>query len=150
MRERNFRPQMVALIKELKKQIGDEYRASDDSTRPSMSVTVGADADGWSYQTGDNSYTGGAYGYATWAVVEIDRRSNSRSAADDIVRQLFELQDEDALIFTPPRKRKLTLAALDKWIADTRAELLTCPPQFRASVELRLVELTNQRKEKQS
>lgn len=107
MRERNFRPEMVRLIKMLKKSIGDEFRGSgsEDATTPSMDVTVGADADGWSYQTGDNSYTGGAYGYATWAVVTIDRRSNSREVADDIVSQLFDLSPEDAPIFIAPRKR---------------------------------------------
>jgi hypothetical protein len=96
MKERTLRAELTALIKGLKKDIGDEYRAYDDGPiddkgPPSMLVTVGADARQWSYQTGDNSYSGGAYGYAHWAVVAIDRRSNSRAVADDMLDQLAEL-----------------------------------------------------------
>lgn len=57
--------EVSALIKHLKKHIGDEYRAEgdEDSPVPSMQVTIGIDPDtgAWSYQTGDNSFTGGAY-----------------------------------------------------------------------------------------
>lgn len=112
MRERNFRPQMVALIKALKREIRDDYRGSgadENCTAPSMDITVGADADGWGFQTGDNSFTGGVYGYPTWATVTIHRRSNSREIAEDIISQLFEYDDtadsDEPPIFTPPRKR---------------------------------------------
>lgn len=92
MRERNFRVQMVALIKGLKPTIGDDYRGNgcEGSKTPSMDVTIGADVNGWSYQTGDNSFTGGAYGYRQWATVTIDRRSNSRMVAEDIISQLMD------------------------------------------------------------
>lgn len=92
MRERNFRVQIVALIKALKPTIGAEYRGSgcEDSKTPSMDVTIGADVNGWAYQTGDNSFTGGAYGYSQWATVTIDRRSNSRMVAEDVISQLRE------------------------------------------------------------
>lgn len=86
--------ELASLIVSLKKTIGDDYRAyeDDDSTTPSMLVTVGANEKGeWSYQTGDNSYTGGAYGFPHWAVVAIDRRSNSRDVARDIQSQLADL-----------------------------------------------------------
>jgi hypothetical protein len=89
-----------ALIIELKSQIGDEYRGSsyegpgaEESSVPSMDVTVGADMtdkDNWSYQTGDNSYTGGAYGYSYWGVTEITRRSNSTEVARDLQDQLLD------------------------------------------------------------
>jgi hypothetical protein len=77
----------------LKKDISDDYRASDDSedTTPGMSVTIGASLDGsWSYQTGDNSFTGGAYGHPHWAVVSLYRRSNSTEVAKDVLDQLAE------------------------------------------------------------
>lgn len=81
----------ITLIKCLKKEIEDEYRASEEDTRPSMLLTVGDDGESWSYQTGDNSFTGGAYGYPHWAVVSIYRNSNSKQLATDIVNQLEDL-----------------------------------------------------------
>jgi hypothetical protein len=89
--------ELASLVVSLKGDIQDDYRAYDgpdceeDST-PSMLLTVGANEEGeWSYQTGDNSYSGGAYHYPHWAVVAIDRRSNSREIARDIQSQLAEL-----------------------------------------------------------
>ena len=87
------------LFKSLKGDIGDDYRASDDDedNTPGMSVTIGftpADEDSeasWSYQTGDNSFTGGAYGHPNWAVISLYRRSNSRELAKDCANQIAEL-----------------------------------------------------------
>lgn len=89
-----------ALIIELKAEIMDDFRGSsyegpgaEESSVPSMDVTIGArmdDKDNWNYQTGDNSYTGGAYGYPYWAVTEITRRSNSTEVARDLQDQLLD------------------------------------------------------------
>lgn len=83
------------LFIDLKRTIGDEYRCTLDAGQglPSMDVTIGwSDATGdWDYQTGDNSYTGGAYGYQHWAVVYLDRRSNSTELAREVRSQLDEL-----------------------------------------------------------
>ncbi len=89
------------LFIELKKQIGDEYRCSlddvpfadKDAGPPSMDVTIGwtPETGSYAFQTGDNSYTGGAYGYPHWAVVYLDRRSNSTEMARDVREQLMEL-----------------------------------------------------------
>ena len=59
---------------------------------PSICLTIGWDPDDgvWSYQTGDNSFTGGAYGYPIWAVTAIYRRQNSRAVARDLIDQLYE------------------------------------------------------------
>lgn len=92
-------PEWTALLKELKGQIGDEYRASDDpdDDKPGMCVTIGftpasEDKDAsWSYQTGDNSYTGGAYGHPHWAVISLYRRSNSVELAREAADQIAEL-----------------------------------------------------------
>lgn len=78
----------------LKKEIGDEYRSEgQEDGPPSMDVTIGCDTmtGDWSYQIGDNSYTGGAYGYPDWAVITLSRRSNSSELADDILNQLADL-----------------------------------------------------------
>lgn len=92
-------PNWTKLFKALKKNIADDYRASDDpdDNTPGMCVTIGftpatEDSDcSWSYQTGDNSFTGGAYGHQHWAVVSLYRRSNSRELAEDCASQIGEL-----------------------------------------------------------
>ncbi len=86
---------LAELIKSLKPTIGDEYRASEfdsEDDLPSMLLTVGwsAESGDWDWQTGDNSYSGGAYFHSTWATVAIYRRSNSKELARDIRNQLSE------------------------------------------------------------
>lgn len=91
-------PQWTRLLKSLKADIGDEYRCSDDpdDTTPGMCVTIGFTPStdendcSWSYQTGDNSYTGGAYGHAHWAVIYLYRRSNSRELAESAADEIAE------------------------------------------------------------
>lgn len=97
--ETEFHAEMAQLVASLIPTIHDDYRADEETDTPSMSVTVGADADGWSYQTGDNSFTGGAYGYATWAVTTLERDTDPKAFADDVVSQLHENEDCDAPIF---------------------------------------------------
>jgi hypothetical protein len=58
-----------------------------------MQLTIGADSEGWSYQTGDNSFSGGAYGYATWGLGYIQRDSDPAQVANDILR---DLEDNDS------------------------------------------------------
>lgn len=98
----------TALLKALKADISDDYRASDDpgDSVPGMQVTIGFTPAGygsegrehlaereasWGYQTGDNSYTGGAYCHPHWAVVSLYRRSNCRELAEDCASQIAEL-----------------------------------------------------------
>lgn len=94
---RKLAREIRALLVSLKPTIGDDYRASDDpdDNLPGMAVTVGATVadDGelsWSYQTGDNSFTGGAYGHATWGVGYLYRRSNCAEVADAIVDEIAD------------------------------------------------------------
>lgn len=83
---------LSALVRAVKATIGDDYRASEYDDTPGICITVGWNVSGeWSYQTGDNSYTGGAYGYPHWAVVSVYRRSNSVALARDIREQLLEV-----------------------------------------------------------
>jgi hypothetical protein len=83
---------LTELFGSLKPHIHDDYRAEgcEDADTPSMDVTVGwtPETSAWSYQTGDNSYTGGAYGHPHWAVVTLTRRSNSRDLAHEVREQL--------------------------------------------------------------
>lgn len=92
---RAFERELTALLKDLKPTICDDYRATDDpdDNLPGMCVTVGATIqdDGtisWSYQTGDNSYSGGAYGHSSWGIGYLYRRSSCASVAADIASDL--------------------------------------------------------------
>ncbi len=83
--------QLRLTLIDLKKHICDDYIAEGD-TLPSIQVTIGANIQGeWSYQTGDNSYSGAAYRYPHWAVIQLYRRSNCLELARDIRDQLAEL-----------------------------------------------------------
>ncbi len=90
MNKRQFRKELAALVRQLRKAISPEYRAFEDETTPGIQLTVGANCKDWCYQTGDNSYTGGAYGYSSWGVIGVYRDTNSFSAADDLVEQLVD------------------------------------------------------------
>ena len=66
---------------------------------PTMQLTVATDNVGekWSFQTGDNSFTGGAYGLPHWAVVEVEHDSDTELLHDEIIRQLSDLVGSDKL-----------------------------------------------------
>lgn len=93
---------LSSLIKALKPTIRDDYRAYagetglDDENIPSMLLTVGWDAESgeWSWQTGDNSYSGSAYFYPHWGIVAVYRRSNSIDLARYIRSQLADLASQ--------------------------------------------------------
>lgn len=90
---KTFQAEIETLLKSLKKDIQSDCRACEEDTLPGVMVTVGADLndDGsysWGFQTGDNSYNGGAYGFPHWAVIVLYRRSNCRTLAEDIVDQI--------------------------------------------------------------
>lgn len=84
--------QWAALLRLLKRDIGDEYRCTDDrdDKTPGMLVTFGLNETGeWSYQTGDNSYTGGAYGFHYWGLAYLNRRSNCKELAQDAFDEAY-------------------------------------------------------------
>ena len=76
-----------ALVRLIKPNIRDE-----EDTVPGIDPTIGWDpgTGDWGWQTGDNSYTGGAYGYPIWAVTRVHRRTDSRATARDLRQQLEE------------------------------------------------------------
>lgn len=84
---------IVRLLTALKGQIRDEYRCTDDpdDDQPGMLVTIGASKDGtWSYQTGDNSYTGGAYGHPFWGLAYLLRDSDLDELAESVLDEISE------------------------------------------------------------
>jgi hypothetical protein len=91
--EKLMASEIASLLKELKSQIDDDFRASDDpdDNTPGMQVTVStSDMQSWNYQTGDNSYSGGCYGDPHWSVIYLYRRSNCVELANDAVNELAE------------------------------------------------------------
>lgn len=84
---------VTALLRELKTQISDEYRASDDPNddTPAMSVTLATtDGKAFTYQTGDNSFSGACYGHAHWHTLTLTRRCRSTELAREAVSELRE------------------------------------------------------------
>jgi len=59
---------------------------------PTIGLTVAVSADGaeWNYQTGDNSFSGAAYGLPHWAVVEVGAYADD----DDVISDVFEQWDD--------------------------------------------------------
>ena len=88
-----LRSDFVKLIEILIPTIDDDDRIDEEDEQPSMEVTIACNEDGdaWNYQTGDNSYTGGAYGLPHWAVLYLDRDSDPKAVAEDAIDQLAEL-----------------------------------------------------------
>lgn len=81
---------LSSLVKHVKANIADDYRAFEDDDIPGIQLTVGwnPETGEWSYQTGDNMYSGDAYFYPIWAVCGVYRRSNSVELARDLIAQL--------------------------------------------------------------
>lgn len=62
----------------------------DDEGNIWTDLTVGwsNDTGEWSWQTGDNSFTGGAYHYPIWAVVSVGPDTDAKETALEIREQL--------------------------------------------------------------
>ena len=92
-KEKAMAREIASLLVDLKKQIDDDFRASDDpeDNTPGMQVTVSTDdMQSWNYQTGDNSYSGACYGDRHWSVIYLYRRSNCKELAQDAVNALAD------------------------------------------------------------
>lgn len=119
--------EITALLIALKPDIADDYRCTDDpdDDTPGMLVTVATtDGGAWSYQTGDNSYTGGCYHYRYWSVIYLHRDSNCRELAREAYAECMEPVHEerrerrDAKL----RKRFAQRSPFTLWIAPYRAD----------------------------
>lgn len=87
----------------LKKEIDySDFDKSDDDNIPGLDVTIGCTFDfddasiSWNYQTGDNSYTGGAYGHPEWFTCFVMKRTNCRELANDIINEIRDRIQEIA------------------------------------------------------
>lgn len=85
--------EIAELLRILIGDIDDDFRATEDPSddEPGMCVTFGTtDLSSWSYQTGDNSFTGGCYGCPYWACVYLHRDSNCAALAAEAVDELLD------------------------------------------------------------
>ena len=83
--------EVTALVRAIKKTIDNDCRAYDEDDTPAILITIGADKDGnWGFQTGDNSFTGGAYGFPFWGIAAIYRNSNCHEIARSLIDQVKE------------------------------------------------------------
>lgn len=83
---------LTRLTKVVKAHVADDYRAFEGDEDPGIQLTVASNGGKeWGYQTGDNSYTGGAYSYRHWAVTGVYRHSNCRQVARDLQSQLADI-----------------------------------------------------------
>lgn len=84
----------ASLLAALVPQIADEYRIVEEDDEPGMLVTFGftpetKDKDAsWSYQTGDNSYAGSAYGHPYWGLAYLYRDSDCAELASEAAEEI--------------------------------------------------------------
>jgi len=92
------KPELVELIKGLIPTIEDDFRVSDDpdDDTPGIQITISCNEDctRWSYQTGDNSYTGSCYGDPYWGIGYIFRDSKPEDVASELIADLSNQIDE--------------------------------------------------------
>jgi len=90
-------PELTALLKELQKDIGDEYRAYEDDEEPGMHITIATDDSlkSWGYQTGDNSFTGACYHYPYWGIGALYRETDCAELASELIESLTDVMEFD-------------------------------------------------------
>lgn len=91
---RRVMPSIEAILAQLQTQIDPEMRASDDpdDNQPGMQVTFACDDElnEWTFQTGDNSFSGPCYHLPNWAVVYLYQDSEATELAKDAIEQLLD------------------------------------------------------------
>ena len=100
--------ELVPILDQVQANIDEDCRASDDpdDETPAIQFTVGLtvteeDEEGrkmrvpkiksWGWQSGDNSFSGGAYGEPHWGVGALEEDTNTRALAKEIVYEAFDL-----------------------------------------------------------
>jgi hypothetical protein len=97
----SLRQNLYRLLVEIKKD--QDWRKQDDSEdEPYIDVTIGCTINlgqgtiSWNFQTGDNSFTGGAYGHPEWFTTSIMRRSNCKDLARELAGEIEDYIHEIA------------------------------------------------------
>ena len=92
------KPGLIRLIEALQKELENDpecYADPENDNIPSMQITISNNYEctAWSYQTGDNSYTGSCYGDPFWGIGYILSDQHADSIADELINDLAEHTD---------------------------------------------------------
>jgi hypothetical protein len=88
----SLKQELYSLLVEIKK--CRSFYTVDRSEPRYVDVTIGCTFDfaegciAWSYQTGDNSFTGGAYSHPEWFNTSLLSRSNCKDLAKDLIEEI--------------------------------------------------------------
>ena len=92
---KTFMNELIKIIEGVKEEYTKYY--IDDEEIECLQLTVGSNGDKgfdgeveFGCQTGDNSYTGAAYGYRCWGVAYIYDDTDSKETAEEIAEQLAD------------------------------------------------------------
>lgn len=93
--EETVTAEWARLLASLIPEIGDEYRAFEDSEEPSMLVTFGLTRheDGslsWGWQSRDTSFMGGAHSHPAWGSVALYRDSVPAELAKEAMDEALD------------------------------------------------------------
>ena len=73
----------------------DDFYSEYVNSEEGLQLTIGCNEDKeFNWQTGDNSFTGGAYLYPHWAVIYVTQDSDTWRLVQEIIEQLGELMPE--------------------------------------------------------
>ena len=88
---------IVDTLNVLQQCIEDDFCVDVDDPKPGMLVTIATtDGDHWTYQTGDLSFFGNAYGHRHKSVLYLYRDSNLQELAQTAVDELQDDLEEEA------------------------------------------------------
>ena len=90
-----FKKDLKELAKRIKRYVleNPDLFWNVETEQSECQLTVGCDgvSTDFGYQTGDNSYSGGAYSYPHWAIVTITNHSNIEEVSKDLINQFYDL-----------------------------------------------------------
>jgi hypothetical protein len=92
-----MRKELESLFKSLKTLISEDTLVeTGDGYRKGLDVTVGFTVEdsgeiSWDYQTGDNSFSGAAYGHPHWVTTTLFPQPNSQELAKEVLDQILEV-----------------------------------------------------------
>ena len=84
----SFRREVEETLKSLKRNL---IHSDSKEFEVTLGVTPSEEGFRWDYQTGSNSFSGGAYSHSHWVCLYLTRRSSCRELSKDAVGQLKEL-----------------------------------------------------------
>lgn len=86
----SLRREFYCLLRAVKEEHVGQWPTDEEGFK-GVQLTIGCtleDPVQWGWQTGDNSYTGGAYGHPDWFTVWAYPGCNCKNLADDLVQEI--------------------------------------------------------------